>query len=44
MKGPLRVVKDALQKGRNSALITVGVDNKPAVTFKSGKAVNGSRS
>lgn len=36
MKGLPCVVKDVLQKARDSALLAVEVYNKPAVTFKSG--------
>ena len=36
MKGLPRVVRDAIQKARDSALLAVEVYNKPAVTFKSG--------
>ncbi len=36
MKGLPRIVKEALQKAHDSALLAVEVYNKPAVTFKSG--------
>jgi hypothetical protein len=36
LKGLPRIVKEALQKARDSALLAVEVYNKPAVTFKSG--------